>query len=166
MSSIAARAGMLELAEDILADACRSLEAQGERATFSTSAARRAVVLAELGRLQEAELWAAKATEAGASDDILTHILAKRALAKALARRGDSQTQAEHLAREAVRLSLATDLLDEQADAYMDLADVLQRVGRRTEPAEALEAAVRLYQAKGDTTGVAQARARLDVLPQ
>jgi tetratricopeptide (TPR) repeat protein len=162
MSFIAVRAGLLELADEILADACRSLEAQGERGTFSTSAARRAVVLADLGRLEEAETWASKATDAGASDDILTHTLAQRALAKALARRGEAG--AEHLAREAVKLVLTTDFLDEQADAYTDLADLLGRVGKHAEATEVLDVARTLDQAKGDITGEAAARTRIDPL--
>jgi tetratricopeptide (TPR) repeat protein len=164
MSFIAVRAGRLELADEILADACRALESQGERATFSTSAARRAVVLAELGRIDDAELWAARATDAGASDDVLTHILAKRALAKALARRGESDAHAERVAREAVKLSLTTDFLDEQADAYTDLAEVLERAARHTEAADALQTAITLYNEKGDITGAAQAQTRVDVL--
>jgi class 3 adenylate cyclase/tetratricopeptide (TPR) repeat protein len=162
MSSIAVRARRLELADEILATACRALEAQGERGTFSTCAARRAVVLADLGRLDEAESWARKATDAGGSDDILTHALARRALAKALARRGDHR--AEPLAREAVNLVLTTDFLYEQADAYTDLADVLERAGRNADAAQALQSAIKLYDAKGDVTGVEQAQARLDAL--
>jgi tetratricopeptide (TPR) repeat protein len=164
MSFIAVRAGRLELAEEILADACRALEAQGERGMFSTSAARRAVVLADLGRLEEARTWATRAIDAGASDDIYTHILVKRALAKALARRGEAR--AEQFAREAIELALTTDFADEQADAYTDLADVLERAGQHVEANEALQTAITLYQSKGDITGVAQARSRLEVLHQ
>ena len=162
MSFIAVRAGRLELAEEILAEACRSLEAQGEHGVFSTSAARRAVVLADLGRLEEAEAWATKAIDAGASDDISTHVIAKRALAKAQARRGEAR--AEQLAREAVALVLTTDFVDEQADAYADLADVLDRIGKSAEAAEVLHTATTLYHAKGDVTGEAAARARADAL--
>ena len=158
MSFIAVRAGRLELAEEILADACRSLEAQGEHGVFSTSAARRAVVLADLGRLEEAEAWATKAIDAGASDDIFTHVIATRALAKAQARRGEAR--AEQLAREAVALVLTTDFVDEQADAYADLADVLDQIGKSAEAAEVLHTATTLYHGKGDLTGEAAVRAR------
>jgi class 3 adenylate cyclase/tetratricopeptide (TPR) repeat protein len=163
MSFIAVRAGRLELADEILAEACRSLEAQGERGMFSTTAARRAVVLADLGRLEEAETWANKATDAGASDDIFTHILAQRALAKTLARRGDAR--AEQVARDAVNRALTTDFADEQADAYTDLADVLERAGKPGEAAEVLRTAIKLYHAKGDVTGAAAARTRVEALP-
>jgi tetratricopeptide (TPR) repeat protein len=162
MSFIAVRAGRLELAEEILADACRSLEAQGEHGVFSTSAARRAVVLAELGRLEEAETWAAKAIDASASDDLATHIIAKRALAKVRARRGEAG--AEQLARDALDLALTTDFLCDQADTYADLADVLERAGQSAEATEMLHTAITLYHAKGDVTGEAAARARADAL--
>jgi tetratricopeptide (TPR) repeat protein len=162
MSFIAVRAGRLELADEILADACRCLEAQGENGTFSTSAARRAVILADLDRLEDAEAWAGRATDAGASDDILTHILAKRALAKVRARRGEAG--AEQLARDAVNLALTTDFLCDQGDAYTDLAEVLEGVGKRSEAAAMFETAVTLYRAKGDVTGEAAARARADAL--
>ena len=129
---------------------------------FSTCAARRAVVLADLGRLDEAETWATNAGDAGASDDIINHVLAKRAQAKVLARRGDSR--AEQVARDAITFALKTDFPDEQADAYTDLADVLERAGRLSEAADALHTAITLYHAKGDFTGDAQAQTRLRVL--
>src|SRR6188472_3293790 len=70
MSFIAVRAANLELADQILDEACRYLEAYGGRGGLSTSAARRAAVLAHLGRIDEAEAWATKATDIGASDDV------------------------------------------------------------------------------------------------
>jgi Flp pilus assembly protein TadD len=80
-----------------------------------------------------------------------------------MARRGDGR--AEQHAREAIRLVLMTDILHEQADAYVDLGDVLERVGRHAEATEAFETAVKLYEAKGDITGVAQAQSRLSTRP-
>jgi hypothetical protein len=58
MSFIALRADNIELAEEILRDSCRYLETHGERGNFSTSAAKRAALLAQLGRLEDAEIWA------------------------------------------------------------------------------------------------------------
>jgi len=163
MSFIAVRAANLELADQILDEACRYLEAYGGRGGLSTSAARRAAVLAHLGRIDEAEAWATKATDIGASDDVMTHIYAQRALARVWTRRGEHRAAEQH-AREAIKLVLNTDFLDEQADAYLDLAEVYERAGRHADAVEALRSATALYDAKGDITGATQARMRLDAV--
>ena len=61
--------------------------------------------------------------------------------AKILVRQGDGE-RAEALAREAVQLGEATDLLNTRADMLCDLADVLRLAGR---PAEAVPALTRRH---------------------
>jgi tetratricopeptide (TPR) repeat protein len=164
MSFVAMRAGKLELAERLLSDACSFLETHGERGLHSILAARLSVLVADRGRLDEAEAWAARALQLGALDDVLTQTIVRRGRAKVLARGGDGAA-AERLAREAVELILATDNLEEQADTYADLADVLSYAAKTTQAARALDTAATLYRKKGDIVGqkvVLLRRAALD----
>ena len=72
--------------------------------------------------------------------------------AKILVRQGDFE-RAEALAREAVRLGEATDLLSTRADMLCDLAEVLALAGRRADALPALTKAARLYEQKGNSPG-------------
>ena len=67
--------------------------------------------LYELDRLDDAEAWAARAAELGASDDTMTQMLWRQVKAKVLARRGE-HAEAEQLAREAVAIGEDTDQLN------------------------------------------------------
>jgi tetratricopeptide (TPR) repeat protein len=84
-------------------------------------------------------------------------------LAKIAARRGQ-HTEAERLARAAVRLSDRTDGLLQTADALHDLSEVLELAGRRDEAAEACREALDRYERKGALAPAAHARARLTTL--
>jgi tetratricopeptide (TPR) repeat protein len=88
---------------------------------------------------------------------------ALRALASVHAQRSE-HAAAGRDAREAVRLALTTDFLEEQADAYVDLAEVYERAGRHADAVEALQSATALYDDKRDITGATQARMRLDAV--
>jgi tetratricopeptide (TPR) repeat protein len=73
-------------------------------------------------------------------------------------------TEAERLAREAVAIYELTDLLNDQAAARCDLAEVLVAAGRRHEAAEAFEQALERYARKKNLAMVAQVRPRLEAL--
>jgi tetratricopeptide (TPR) repeat protein len=77
--------------------------------------------------------------------------------ARIRAQQGDLE-RAEALAREAVQLGERTDLLNTQADALLDLAEVLALAGRREEALVALEEAARLYERKGNLPAIERAR--------
>jgi tetratricopeptide (TPR) repeat protein len=77
-----------------------------------------------------------------------------------MATRGQ-RAQAERLAQEAVEIGGGTDLLNVQADAYSDLADVLLLAGEREEAAIALERALSRYTRKGNIVMAKRTRARL-----
>ncbi len=87
----------------------------------------------------------------------------RRVEAKVLARRGESE-RAEGLAREAVSLIEATDMLDEQGDALVDLAVVLERAGERGEAAARLRDACDRYARKENLLALERARAKLATL--
>ena len=66
--------------------------------------------------------------------------------------------QAEGLAREAVALAAPTELLNGQADALMDLAQVLQLALKPGEALAAVEAAAEKYEQKGNLVSLARAQ--------
>ena len=142
-------------------EACRLLDEMGNRSGQST--ARLAEAFYVDGRLDEAEAWADRAAELGASDDPVTQLLWRTVRAKVLARRGE-HAEAERLAREAVALGDETDQLDTQGDAYADLAEVLVLADRPEDAAEALEQALARYERKEDLVKAGRARDRLAAL--
>ena len=107
---------------------------------LSTLAGKLAQALYALDRLEEADTWAGRASELGASDDAFTQTLWRQVRAKVLARRGE-HAEAGRLAREAVAICEETDILDAQGDTYADLAEVLMLAGKPEEAAAALEQA-------------------------
>jgi class 3 adenylate cyclase/tetratricopeptide (TPR) repeat protein len=144
-------------------EGCRLFEELGERSWLSTAAAELAQALYALDRLDEAEKWAGRAVELGASDDAATQMLSRQVRAKLLARRGE-HAEAERVARDAVAIGEETEMLDRQGDSYADLAEVLTLANRPKEAAEALEQAVKRYERKGNVVSERRARARLAAL--
>jgi class 3 adenylate cyclase/tetratricopeptide (TPR) repeat protein len=138
-----------------------------------------------LGRLDEATAWADLAAELpvidngrwrppgdlparrGSSSSSLAATgsaaasgLWRQVKAKVLARRGE-HAEAERLARQAVEISNATDMLNQQGAAYADLAEVLALAGRSEAEAEALEQALARYERKENIVMAERVRARL-----
>ncbi len=74
--------------------------------------------------------------------------------AKLLARRGDLD-EAERLGREAVTIASTADYLDLRANAFADLAEVLQLAGKPEESTAAAQEAIRLYEQKGNIVAAA-----------
>jgi tetratricopeptide (TPR) repeat protein len=74
-----------------------------------------------------------------------------------LARRGDF-TEAEDLAREAVERANRIDQVDTQAEAHVDLAEVLRLAGRRREAQLELARAADLYELKGNSVAETSTR--------
>jgi tetratricopeptide (TPR) repeat protein len=141
-------------------EGCRLLEQVGERTFLSTADGYLGQALYALGDLDAAERRALSAAELGASDDALTQTLARQVRAKVMAKRG-RHTEAEQIVREAITLVSATDLLNVQADAYVDLADVLALAGKMHEVAAALGQALERYERKGNIVMAERTRARL-----
>jgi class 3 adenylate cyclase/tetratricopeptide (TPR) repeat protein len=156
-------AGNPAVAAEFGAEGCRMFEEVGERGFLSTAAGVLARALYELDRLEEAEEWAGRAAELGASDDAATQMLWRQVQAKVLARRGD-RAKAERLAREAVEVADATDMLNAQGYAYSDLAEVLRLAGRTDEARAALEHTLALHERKANLVMADRTRARLKEL--
>src|SRR5207253_4388205 len=127
-------AGDPAAAAELGQEGCRLLEELGEQSQLSTAAGMLAQALYELDRLEEADAWAGRAAELGASDDAFTQMLWRQARAKVLARRGE-HAEAERIAREAAAIGEDTDMLDAQGDTHADLAEVLLLAGRPDEAA-------------------------------
>jgi tetratricopeptide (TPR) repeat protein len=142
------------------ADACGLLDDLGEKTMLSNAAGTLAQALYALDRLDEADVWAGRAAELGASDDAFTQLLWRQVRAKLLARRGQHE-EAERLAGESVAIGEETDMLDAQGDAYSDLGEVLVLVGKPGDAATALEQALERYKLKGNIVSTQRARSRL-----
>jgi tetratricopeptide (TPR) repeat protein len=109
-------------------------------------------------RLANREL--ATAERLGYEDDLLLKAWVARTRGILLARRGESE-RAVALARTAVRMVGSGDLLGEQGDAWMGLAEVLRISGRRREAEEAATEAFDRYQRKGIVVMAQRARTTL-----
>jgi len=153
-------AGDPAAAAELGEEGCRLLDELGEKGFLSTAAGNLAQALYTADRLEEADAWASRAAELGASDDAATQALWRQVRAKVLARRGGHE-EAERLAREAVAISEATDVLDSQGDVYADLGEVFLLTGKPDEAAAALEQAVERYERKGIVVSRERAQARL-----
>ncbi len=165
LASLQMYAGMAEL---ILADYAAAnrelrigydaLERMGERSYLSTMAAYLARSSYLDGRFEEAARLTHVSEEAASRDDLASQVLWRGTRARLVAQ--ESGNGAEALVREAIRLSQETDWVDLQADAFVDLAAVLDGLGRSHEAGEAYDTARGLYKAKGNTTSAAAIASR------
>jgi len=150
-------AGDPAAAAEFGAEGFRLQEELGDQSRMSAAAGNLARAFYALDRLDEADAWAGRAAELGASDDAFTQMLVR---AKIVARRGE-HAEAERLAREAIAICDETDVLDAQGDAYADLAEVLLLAGKPDEAAAALEQALERYERKGNRVSAQRVRERL-----
>jgi class 3 adenylate cyclase len=152
--------GDAEFAERELRAGYEYLEAIGERGIRSTIAANLAEALYRLDRKADAEYFADLSLELASSDDIDSQARGRTVKAKLLAANGDYDA-ADHLAREAVRLSEDTDDLVMRAYVLMALAEVLRLGGRDADAIPVLRQAAELSERKGNVVTAQEARARL-----
>jgi class 3 adenylate cyclase/tetratricopeptide (TPR) repeat protein len=156
-------AGDPAAAAELGAEGVRLFEDLEDESFLSTAAGSLARALYALDRLDEADAWAGRAAELGASEDAATQMMWRRVRAKVLARRGEP-AEAERLAREAVAICDETDDLNAQGDAYDDLAEVLLLDGRTDQAAAALGEALERYERKGSRVSAQRTRVRLGEL--
>jgi hypothetical protein len=114
-------------------------------------------VVQEQGRDAEALELLDQAEQEGTGENIRFQLQWRTARAKVLASRGE-RAAAARLAREAGAIVTATDNVNAQADALVDLAEVLRGGVDEPEAAAALETAVALCQEKGNTLSAGRAR--------
>jgi class 3 adenylate cyclase/tetratricopeptide (TPR) repeat protein len=116
--------------------------------------------LSRLGRWEEAEHFATLGDEHAEPFWRSWRVQWLQLRARLHAQKGEFP-EAERLARKAVRRVLETDALTDQADAFMDLAEVLEAAGRPAEAREAIERALETYERKEHVVGAERARAAL-----
>lgn len=144
-------------AERLIRQEYEALDRMGERTVRSTDAGYLAQALFALRRVDEAERFTRICREAAATDDRASQILWRSAQAKVLASRGESE-QAATLGREAVAVSRSTDYVVMQADALMDLAEVVTLSGALADAPPLIDEALHLYEAKGIVPATERAR--------
>ena len=151
-------AGDPEAAERELQAAVEALEQLGDRAGLATAAALLAEALCEQERDEDAERYAVVAAEGASPDDQVSQVIWRGVRAKIFARRSLGN-EAERIAREAVALAAKTDFSWLHGNALVALGTVLHAAGNDVGSREALEEALRLYEAKGDLVSSRNTRA-------
>ena len=148
-------------AEEHFRRLCDELEATHAYSHLASAAGGLAEALFRLGRLDEAYAWTGVAERHSADDDLDALVLWMPVRAKVVAVQGRYEDGAA-LAAKAVRLAETTDALNRHAKALQDLGVALS-VGERAEEARAsFEAALGLYEAKGNTVEAGRVRALLN----
>jgi tetratricopeptide (TPR) repeat protein len=155
--------GDFATAEAIVAEACATLDAAGERSRYSTAVAIHAGTLYGLGRFDEAYRATMASEAAGSEDDVVTQAYWRAERAKVLARWGRAD-EAVGLAHDALRRIETTDGLLETADVYGDLGEVMMVLGRPEEAKSAWRESIQRYEAKGAQPFAALMRGKLERL--
>jgi DNA-binding SARP family transcriptional activator/class 3 adenylate cyclase len=161
-------AGLVELlaadsiaAERELTAGRQSLAEVGEQTNYTTVNALLARALAAQHRYPETIEYT-KASEAAARpNDVFANITWRSVRAYALAHQDGRQQEALSLGREAVTVAAQSDFYNAHGDALVELAEILQLAGRAKDAADALDEALRLYDAKRNIVSAANARTLL-----
>jgi len=156
-------AGDLERAEVELRGDYETLRAMGDTGYAPTVAALLAEVLHAEGRDQEADELADACREKASPHDVGAQYQWRSIRAKLLAAEG-RHAEAEELAREGVRLIGTTDQPDEQGQAMVGLAEVLEAAGSSASAETALREAVALFETKGNSVAASRSRRALERL--
>jgi DNA-binding SARP family transcriptional activator/tetratricopeptide (TPR) repeat protein len=153
-------AGDFAAAEAVLRGLFELSERMADTSSLATNAAVLAQILYETGRLDEAMHWSEVSEHSAAESDLQTQPQWRTVRAKLLAAAGRLD-EAERLARGGVAIAEQTDFLNMHGNALVDLATVLRAAGKDAEATESVEAAIALYERKGNVVSAAQARALL-----
>jgi class 3 adenylate cyclase/tetratricopeptide (TPR) repeat protein len=148
--------GLIELldeklndAEQVLRNGYEALKEMGGTGPGASVAAMLARVYLQRRRYADAERMALECKRTAADEQLDAQIKWRSIYAIVLARRGDL-TEAEPLAREALRRAVQTDQLESRAEAHADLAEALRFAERREEAAQEFQQALTLYEQKGN----------------
>jgi class 3 adenylate cyclase/tetratricopeptide (TPR) repeat protein len=162
-SWIEEHAGDLLAMEKLLRTGYEELERLGNRAFFSTVAMRLAQCLYWQGRFDDAREVCRVAREASPPGDLINFVLAD-ALEGCLRARANRHEEAETLLASALERVETTDFFWARSDIQLCHAETLTRAGDTAEAARSAARAVVILEDKGDDTGAARARERLDQL--
>jgi len=150
-------AGDPQAAEAELRGDYEALGRMGERNYIATTGSLLAEALYRQGRLEEADDLVAAASEIASADDVAAQTMLRCVAGKLLAQRGRLE-EAERLVREAIALVDATDHLDAQGSARLDLAEVYLLGGRDAERVQMLAEAAERFEQKGNVVSAMAAR--------
>jgi class 3 adenylate cyclase len=153
-------AGELESAEKTLRECCETFERLHDEAALSSLAAELAYTLSDLGSTADASRWAKLAEERAPVGDVIAQFSWRRVKARLLAEDGRSE-EADRLAREAIALAETTDALTDRGETLLEHAHVLRLGGRTVEAGERAEAALALFEQKGNEASARLARSVL-----
>jgi class 3 adenylate cyclase len=153
-------AGDLESAEKTLRECCETFESLHDQAALSSLAAELAHTLNEMGSTNKAARWARFAEEHAPVGDVIAQFGWRRVKARLLAEDGRGE-EADRLARDAVALAETTDALTERGETLLEHAHVLRLGGRMVDAGERAEAALALFEQKGNEASAQMARSVL-----
>jgi predicted ATPase/class 3 adenylate cyclase len=161
-------AGLVELwagdaaaAEDELRWGYEQLAKIGEMAWLPTVVDILSEAVFAQGRYDEAEALTRASEQIAGTEDLYSQVLRKIVRARVLGRRGQLE-EAHRLARESVAIAEATDFLQLRARAFLALGEILRVAGKGREARTAIDEAIRLFDQKGYSVGVQQARQLLE----
>jgi class 3 adenylate cyclase len=152
--------GDLESAEKTLRECCETFDRLHDEAALSSVASELAQTLNDLGSTADAARWAQLAKERAPVGDLIAQFSWRRVNARLLAEAGRCE-EAERLALEAIALSQTTDALTERGETLLEHAQVLRLAGRTVEAGEQAEAALALFEEKGNEASARLARSVL-----
>jgi class 3 adenylate cyclase len=159
------RAGDYESEERVLREGYDELLAMSDRFFLSTVSISLAETLLrrEDADLAEIEALCSLVRERSISGDLVNYLLLDAVEAVLLARRGQA-AEAVSLARRAVATGDTTDYFDLRSRSRLALIEVLVAAGQEDEAEIVAGEVVAIHEAKGDRTGLAWARERLEYL--
>jgi ATP/maltotriose-dependent transcriptional regulator MalT len=156
-------AGNLDAARALFLEVDPFCASVGERGYRSTIQALLALVEEELGNREAAQDAIKLSDELSAPEDVVNFAITHGVRARLALANGDAEA-AERWARSAVHYAFVTDFPQTQGQAKLELAHVLQALGRAAEATVEARAALDLFTGKGDRPGAEQARTLLDTL--
>jgi class 3 adenylate cyclase len=153
-------AGDLESAEKTLRECCETFERLRDEAALSALAAELAHTLIDLGSSADAVRWVSLAGERAPVGDVIAQFWWRQVKARLLAEDGRRE-EADRLAREAIALAETTDALTDRGETLLAHAHVLRLGGRTVEAGRRAEAALALFEQKGNEASARLARSVL-----
>ena len=153
-------AGDNEAAAEYLRQGAEQYRQQADRRYFSTAALNLALVLLDLGQIDEAETWLEEALAGMNAADVVDVAGSYAMRGHIAALRGDHE-QGIELAQRGVEIAEQTDFFEVHANTYIELGHVLALAGRREEAAAAYERALAAARDKGATAWAARVDALL-----
>jgi tetratricopeptide (TPR) repeat protein len=163
-ASVRLLAGQPALAEATLRADVETLSSMSGEGALATTTALLAQAVYAQDRLREAGELCRMTDHRAAAEDTMTQTIWRGVQAKILARDGRCE-EAEALAREAVALVEASDLLSHHGDAMLDLADVLRTCERTDEADHAIREGLAMFDLKGNGAAAARAKSLLNDRP-